>query len=133
MNFSNYFRKFSYCSKIDRFAGSEPRLFTSFHLDNESIGQPTPVSVKAMDSTPIDPDKPARTDLPTEDCIEVIEISLWSPERVDSAPNSLPKTLSSPRQKNQHLCCCPKCKDGVDSSLAVVNQTRVSGQSSPKT
>ena len=34
---------------MDIFAGSEPRQFISFHLDNEQIGQPTPQAVESME------------------------------------------------------------------------------------
>ena len=34
---------------MDIFAGSEPRQFISFHLDNEQIGQPTPQAVETME------------------------------------------------------------------------------------
>ena len=34
---------------MDIFAGSEPRQFISFHLDNEQIGQPTPQVVESME------------------------------------------------------------------------------------
>ena len=34
---------------MDIFAGSEPRQFISFHLDNEQIGQPTPQAVESRE------------------------------------------------------------------------------------
>ena len=34
---------------MDIFAGSEPRQFISFYLDNEQIGQPTPQAVESME------------------------------------------------------------------------------------
>ena len=38
MNILTCFRN---SGKMDIYAGSEPRLFHFFHLDNEQIGQPT--------------------------------------------------------------------------------------------
>ena len=34
---------------MDIFAGSEPRQFISFYLDNEQIGQPNPQAVESME------------------------------------------------------------------------------------
>ena len=34
---------------MDIFAGSEPRQFISFHLDDEQIGQPAPQAVESME------------------------------------------------------------------------------------
>ena len=73
---------------MDRFAGSEPRLFISFHLDKESIGQPAPVSIEAVDSTLFDLGNPAQTFIPSDDSIEVIEVLLSRPERSESAPDT---------------------------------------------
>ena len=41
--------------KMDRFAGSGPRLFISFRLDNEELGQPTSCHTEAMNVTTPDP------------------------------------------------------------------------------
>ena len=38
---------------MDQFAGSEPRLFIYFRLDNEEIGQPTSGVTQAMEVTSI--------------------------------------------------------------------------------
>ena len=40
---------------MDRFAGSEPRLFISFRLDNEELGQPASGHTKALDVTTPNP------------------------------------------------------------------------------
>ena len=40
---------------MDRFAGSEPRLFISFRLDNEKLGQPISGQTESMDVTTPNP------------------------------------------------------------------------------
>ena len=40
-----------------------------------------------MDTSPIDSDKTTQTDIPSDEAIEVIEISLSSPEPTEPAPN----------------------------------------------
>ena len=50
-----YFRKIFLSNELNRFAGSEPRLFIHFRLDNEELGQPTSGHTEAMDVTTPDP------------------------------------------------------------------------------
>ena len=73
---------------MDKFAGSEPRIFISFCLGNESSGHPAPESVNAVDSVATKPDDSEQAEISSDDSIEVIEITLSSPERVESAPSS---------------------------------------------
>ena len=73
---------------MDTFAGSEPRIFISFCLGNESSGQLAPESVNMVDSTATKPDNTEQAEVSSDDSIEVIEITVSSPERVESAPNS---------------------------------------------
>ena len=44
----------SSCGKMDSFARREPRLFISFHLDNETNGQPAQESAEAMGTSPVE-------------------------------------------------------------------------------
>ena len=67
---------------MDILAGSEPRIFISFHLDKEFNGQP------AQESEDLDTTSPALAGTDqiansSDDEIEVIEITLSSPECTD--------------------------------------------------
>ena len=78
--FRLYFRKFSKCGKMGSFAGSEPRLFISFHLGHEQIGQPTQEGEELMET---DLNSTANTVPPvtsSSDEIEVYEVTLSRPE-----------------------------------------------------
>ena len=76
------------CRKMDKFAGSEPRIFISFCLGNESSSHSAPESGNVVDSTATKPDNSEQAEISSDDSIEVIEITLSSPELVDSAPSS---------------------------------------------
>ena len=76
------------CGKMDKFAGSEPRIFISFCLGNESSSHSAPESGNVVDSTATKPDNSEQAEISSDDSIEVIEITLSSPELVESAPSS---------------------------------------------
>ena len=71
------------CGKMDTFAGSEPRLFISFHLENETNGQPAQKAEEIMDTSSPNLARKERGDSTSSDEIEVIEITLSSPECPD--------------------------------------------------
>ena len=68
---------------MDTFAGSEPRLFISFHLENEANGQPAQEAEEIMDTSSPNLARRERGDNTSKDEIEVIEITLSSPECTD--------------------------------------------------
>ena len=68
---------------MDTFAGSEPRLFISFYLENEANGQPAQEAEEIMDTSSPNLARRERGDSTSSDEIEVIEITLSSPECTD--------------------------------------------------
>ena len=68
---------------MDTFAGSEPRLFISFHLENEANGQPAQEAEEIMDTSSPNLARRERGDSTSSIEIEVIEITLSSPECTD--------------------------------------------------
>ena len=68
---------------MDTFAGSEPRLFISFHLENESTGQPAQETEEVMDTSSPNLVRREEGDNTSSDGIEVIEITLSSSEGTD--------------------------------------------------
>ena len=71
------------------FAGSEPRLFISFHLENEATGQPAQETDENMDTSSPNSARREGIEGTSSDEIEVIEISLSSPENTDVEPARL--------------------------------------------
>ena len=71
------------CGKVDTFAGSEPRLFISFHLGNEANGQPAQEGEEIMDTSSPNLARRERGESISSYEIEVIEITSSSPECTD--------------------------------------------------
>ena len=71
------------------FAGSEPRLFISFHLENEATGQPAQETDENMDTSSPNSARREGIEGTSSDEIEVIEITLSSPEDTDVEPARL--------------------------------------------
>ena len=84
------------CGEMDKFAGSELRFFIFFCLGNESNGQPAPGSANMVDSAVTTPGGFDWTEISSDDSFEVIEITLSSPERVESVPSSPCKVVVKP-------------------------------------
>ena len=59
-----------------------------FCLGIESNGQPAPESANVIDTAVTKPGDSEQTEISSDDSIEVIEITLSSPERVESIPSS---------------------------------------------
>ena len=74
------------------FAGSEPRLFISFHLGNETNGQPNQEAEEAMDTTSPNFACGEQTEASSSDEIEVIEITITIPENSDIESSRQPAT-----------------------------------------
>ena len=86
---------------MDSFAGSELRLFISFHLGNELIGQPTQEGEELMET---DPDSTANTVPPGTifcDEIEVYEVTLSSPEISRPTVSTPPPTVVKPEPQTE--------------------------------
>ena len=71
---------------MDTFAGSELRLFISFHLENEATGQPAQETEEDMDTSSPNLARREGIEGTSSDEIEVIEITLYSPECTDVEP-----------------------------------------------
>ena len=67
----------------------------SFRLENETIDQPDQKSSEAMDTTPPDITCKEQTESSSSDEIEVIEITLSSPEQVDSPTKGSSEEVSA--------------------------------------
>ena len=110
---------------MDRFAGSEPRLFISFRLDNEKLGQPISGQTESMDVTtpnpaiidycssstsslsetsglpvlaPLTTDKEVEADLVPEgppDLTQLAEEVRTSEQSTEVPPNSAQKTVTA--------------------------------------
>ena len=84
-NFQTYFRKFVKRGKMDFCAGSQPQLFISFCLDDEFTGQPADASDEAMDTGPTFLNYIEQRSATPSESIEVIEITLSSPDPAEVA------------------------------------------------
>ena len=78
---------------MDIFAGSEPRLFISFRLENETTGQPAQNTEEKMDTSSPSLVRREAVEETSSDEIEVIEITLSSPECTDIESALPPVTL----------------------------------------
>ena len=70
------------CGEMDTFAGNEPRLFISFHLDNETNGHTAQESAEAMDTTPVQIPNTEQQGPSSDLEIEVVEFTS-SPDHAD--------------------------------------------------
>ena len=76
---------------MDIFAGSELRLFISSHLENESTGQLIQEAEEPMDTTSPNLERGEQTEATASDEIEVIEITLTSPEHTGAEMERQPE------------------------------------------
>ena len=100
------------CGKMDTFAVSVPRLFISFHLDNETNGQLAQESAEAMDTTPVHMPNTEQQSSSSDFEIEVVEITS-SPERADTPRTPLQEEIPE-REPNPPTNLLPAqiCKKG---------------------
>ena len=86
---------------MDIFAGSEPRLFIPFRLENETTGQPAQDMEEKMDTSSPSLVRREAVEETSSDEIEVIEITLSSPECTDIESALPPVTLMKTEPKSE--------------------------------
>ena len=92
---------------MDSHAGSQPRSFISFRLGETANGQPTQLGEKEMETDQLSDDVTDQASFQTEDDIEVIEITISSPEpegtgeKDPAIDNATPQLAKSPQVKKE--------------------------------